>query len=240
MNYEDPRSLYGIIFGNYDVAESFFSRRDINMMYPNHGNDTVSHIVLRDLLDSNHERIEVDNAIERLWDLGADFNIINNSYESPNDIINQIIMNRDIEDAFAAVEEEEEEAIQKMREVNHDEASEECQICLHNFETGNPYRFNTCACKNAVYHKNCLVNHYLMEKERREIVKCPSCRQNSFGKRPRIKKRKYNPKRRRSFGYTHSYAPETYGAHYSDGMLLADDAFSWSNNPLARALNSGS
>jgi hypothetical protein len=35
-------------------------------------------------------------------------------------------------------------------------------------------------------------------------------------------------------------APHLYNAHMQDGILLADNAFQWENNPLARALNAGS
>lgn len=47
-------------------------------------------------------------------------------------------------------------------------------------------------------------------------------------------------KRKRSYGYTHDDYGKLYGVHYSDGMLLANDAFAWEGNPLSRALNAGS
>jgi hypothetical protein len=54
------------------------------------------------------------------------------------------------------------------------------------------------------------------------------------------KSRKKSKSRKRRFGYSHDMGPNVYNAHYSDGILLADNAFQWMGNPLARALNAGS
>jgi hypothetical protein len=44
-------------------------------------------------------------------------------------------------------------------------------------------------------------------------------------------------RRSRRFGYSHDQGPHMYNAHYSDGILLADNAFSWMGNPEARSEN---
>lgn len=40
-----------------------------------------------------------------------------------------------------------------------------------------------------------------------------------------------------SFGYSHDQGPQVYNTYMSDGMLLADNAFSWQGNVEARAEN---
>lgn len=46
--------------------------------------------------------------------------------------------------------------------------------------------------------------------------------------------------RSRKFGYSHNMGPKLYDASMNDGILLANNAFTWQANPLARALNAGS
>lgn len=40
-----------------------------------------------------------------------------------------------------------------------------------------------------------------------------------------------------SFGYSHEQGPQVFNTYMSDGMLLADNAFSWQGNVEARAEN---
>lgn len=58
-------------------------------------------------------------------------------------------------------------------------------------------------------------------------------------KRSRSRFRRHR-RRSRRFGYSHDMGPQVYNAHMQDGILLADNAFQWMGNPLARALNAGS
>jgi hypothetical protein len=46
-------------------------------------------------------------------------------------------------------------------------------------------------------------------------------------------------KRSRKFGYSHDNGPKVFNASMHDGILLANDAFTW-GSPLDRALNAGS
>jgi hypothetical protein len=267
METEDPRSLYGVVFGDYDMAGYFFSQRSINKRYPYSGNNTVSHVVLKDLNNyhDEYEREEIDSMIERLLMLGADFRITNDAMESVNDLLNQMMVLRDAEDAVDQLRQEEAMSTdERQRQAEHlarvpgprgiysrvalaagDENS--CPFCLEEFtESNGPHRYDRCVCGRVAYHDKCLDG--INSRERN--IKCPTCRSYCFGKKHKQRnsnkrKQKQNKKtrttpRRRSFGYSHDYAPKTYGAHYSDGMLLANDAFSWTGNPLARALNSGS
>ena len=59
-------------------------------------------------------------------------------------------------------------------------------------------------------------------------------------KRKSRKSRRIRRRRSRRFGYSHDQGPRMYNAHYSDGILLADNAFAWMGNPEARAENAGS
>lgn len=54
------------------------------------------------------------------------------------------------------------------------------------------------------------------------------------------KSRKSRKRKLRLFGYSHDMGPKLYNVHMDDGILLADNAFQWMGNPLARALNAGS
>ncbi len=55
----------------------------------------------------------------------------------------------------------------------------------------------------------------------------------------RKKTRKFK-KRSRKFGYSHDNRPKIFNASMHDGILLANDAFTWGGNPLNHALNAGS
>lgn len=55
------------------------------------------------------------------------------------------------------------------------------------------------------------------------------------------KSRKSRKKKTRSFGYSNDMGPNVYNvSQQNGGILLANDAFSWMGNPLARSLMSGS
>lgn len=68
--------------------------------------------------------------------------------------------------------------------------------------------------------------------------------------RRKSKKRSHNKSRKsqkksysktRHFGYSHNMGPEVYNvSQQKGGILLANDAFSWMGNSLARSLMSGS
>ncbi len=54
------------------------------------------------------------------------------------------------------------------------------------------------------------------------------------------KRKSRKSRKSRRFGYSHDQGPELINAHMQDGILLADNAFSWMGNPEARAENAGS
>ncbi len=59
-----------------------------------------------------------------------------------------------------------------------------------------------------------------------------------ISKKSRRKTRKLK-KRSRKFGYSHDNGPKVFNASMHDGILLANDAYTW-GSPLERSLNSGS
>ena len=66
----------------------------------------------------------------------------------------------------------------------------------------------------------------------------------SFGKRRKRHTKRRHSKRRHSkrrFGYSHDQGLHLYNTYYSDGILMANDAFGsqW-GNPEVRAENAGS
>lgn len=72
-------------------------------------------------------------------------------------------------------------------------------------------------------------------------MKRKSMKRKSIKRKSRSMKRSRSIRRsKRLFGYSHDMGPEVYNAHMDDGILLADNAFQWMGNPLARALNAGS
>ncbi len=63
----------------------------------------------------------------------------------------------------------------------------------------------------------------------------------SYKKRSSKKSRKSrkNKKKTRHFGYSHDMSPGVYNVSQQDGgILLANDAFRWMGNPLAKTLMS--
>jgi len=69
-----------------------------------------------------------------------------------------------------------------------------------------------------------------------KVVKHKGGRRNMLADLKYLQKKS---RRSRSFGYSHDMGPNLYNAHMDDGILLADNAFQWQGNPLARALNAG-
>ena len=65
-------------------------------------------------------------------------------------------------------------------------------------------------------------------------------RKSKKSRKARKSKKTKKSKKSRKFGYSHDMGPRVYNAHMQDGILLADNAFQWMGNPLARALNAGS
>ncbi len=72
--------------------------------------------------------------------------------------------------------------------------------------------------------------------KRRKSRKSRKVRKSRKSRKVRSRK----SRKSRKFGYSHDMGPKLYNAHMQDGILLADNAFSWQGNPLARSLMAGS